>query len=146
MEELLSAIRHGKPWLDSFTRYAYREAFGQYRQEFARRYMAAAQTADSVESLARELVDGIENGWKAERFWNRAAARADDKMMLVAYLTPMLLASGEKCAALAREICRAWNERFPDRTYETADYDKILNGFRHSVLGIDMESKHIGRK
>ena len=145
MDELLEAIRHGKPWLDSFTRYAYREAFGQYRQEFSRRYMEAAAAAETPESLARALVDGIEKSWKQEHFWNRSAAKVDDKMMLVAYLTPMLLSSGEQCAALAQALCRTWNSRWPDRAYETADYDTILNGFRHSIMGIDVESKHIGR-
>ena len=147
MEELLQAIRHGRPWIDSFTRFAYRDAFGQYRTRFEPVYAGAVQAYESVEKLAGQIVDGIEMGWQRERFWNRSAARVDDKMMLVAYLTPMLLASQEvRCHDLAQAICAAWNKKFPENPYETADYAAILDGFRNSIMGFDFESKHINRK
>ena len=147
MEELLKAIRHGRPWIDSFTRFAYRDAFAEYRTTYEPIYVGAAQAYESPEKLAHALVDAIEAGWKKERFWNRSAARVDDKMMLVAYLTPMLLGSQEaRCHDLARAICDAWNRKFPQNTYETADYDALLNGFRNSIMGFDFEGKHIDRK
>ena len=147
MEELLKAIRHGRPWIDSFTRFAYRDAFSQYRTTYEPVYVGAVQAYESPEKLAGEIVDAIVAGWKKERFWNRSAARVDDKMMLVAYLTPMLLASQEvRCHDLARAICDAWNREFPQNTYETADYDALINGFRNSIMGFDFEGKHIGKK
>ena len=147
MEELLKAIRHGRPWINSFTRFAYRDAFAEYRTTYEPVYAGAVQAYDSPEKLANELVDAIEAGWKKERFWNRSAARVDDKMMLVAYLTPMLLGSREvRCHDLAQAICDAWNRKFPQNTYETADYDTLINGFRNSIMGFDFEGKHINRK
>ena len=143
MEELLKAIRHGRSWIDSFTRFAYRDAFGQYRVMYEPVYVGAVQAYESMEKLAVEIVEAIGAGWKKEKFWNRSAARVDDKMMLVAYLTPMLLASQEvRCHELAEEICKAWNENFPENTYKTADYDTLLNGFRNSIMGFDLEGKH----
>ena len=147
MEELLKAIRHGRPWIDSFTRFAYRDAFNQYRTMYEPVYVGAVQAYESMEKLAQEIVDAIETGWKKEKFWNRSAARVDDKMMLVAYLTPMLLASQEvRCHELAAAICGAWNEKFPQNTYETADYDTLLDGFRNSIMGFDFEGKHYHKK
>ena len=147
MEELLKAIRHGRPWIDSFTRFAYRDAFNQYRAMYEPVYVGAVQAYESMEKLAQEIVDAIETGWKKEKFWNRSAARVDDKMMLVAYLTPMLLASQEvRCHELAAAICTAWNEKFPQNTYETADYATLLDGFRNSIMGFDFEGKHYNKK
>ena len=96
-----------------------------------------------LEALAEALVRGIEDGWKKERFWNRAAARVNDKMMLIDYLTPMLLASQEEsCHDLAQALCEQWNRRWPENTYRTATYEALLNGFRHSIMGIDFAGKH----
>lgn len=147
MEELLKAIRRGRPWIDSFTRFAYRDAFSRYRTVYEPVYAGAVQAYESMEKLAGEIVDAVEAAWKKEKFWNRGAARVDDKMMLVAYLTPMLLASQEvRCHELAAAICRAWNERFPENTYKTADYEAILNGFRNSIMGFDFAGKHYKAK
>ena len=147
MEELLKAIRHGRSWINSFTRFAYRDAFGQYRTAYEPVFVGAVQAYESAEKLAGEIVDAIEAGWQKERFWNRSAARVDDKMMLVAYLTPMLLASQEtRCHQLAAAICQAWNRKFPKNTYETADYETVLDGFRNSIMGFDLEGKHIEKK
>ena len=147
MEELLKAIRRGRPWIDSFTRFTYRDAFSQYRIKYEPVYVGAAQAYASMERLAGELVEAIEAAWKKEKFWNRSAARVDDKMMLVAYLTPMLLASQEtRCHELAEAICAAWNEKFPENAYKTADYETLLNGFRNTIMGFDFAGKHFKEK
>jgi len=143
IDSLLRAIRRGKPWIDRFTRYGYREAFQEYRTEYEELFRLALQSVEPSE-LAEKLVEAIEKEWKAEHFWNRAKARVDDKMVIVSYLTPMLLGSREeRCGALAVELCRVWNERFPKDPYCMADYDRLMNGFRRSILGIDLEHKHI---
>ena len=147
MEELLKAIHHGRPWIDSFTRFAYRDAFNQYRTLYEPVYVGAVQAYSSVEKLAQEIVAAVEESWKKERFWNRSAAKVDDKMMLVAYLTPMLLASQEtRCHELAKSLCAAWNEKFPENQYATTDYDGIVGGFRNTIMGFDFAGKHINKK
>ena len=146
IEELLKAIIHGKPWIDSFTRFSYRDAFSQYRVQYEASFASAVVQVPSLEELAEQLVAAVEDGWKKERFWNRAAAKVNDKMMLVAYLTPLLLSSQEPlCRAFAPILCQAWNARWPENPYQVADYDAILDGFRNSIMGFDLEGKHIGR-
>lgn len=145
-EQLLEAIKEGKPWLDNFTRYNYREAFRKYCDKYEMLYRATLHNSSSPNDLAQKIVQGIEDGWKKERIWNRGAARVNDKMMVIAYLTPMLLASGEEaCHALAEAICQCWCRRWPENTYQTASFDTLLRGFRHSVLGIDFEGKHMDK-
>ena len=139
MEKLLRAISHGKPWLDQFNRVNYENAFEQYRALYEADYVSAVRSGGSIEQLAGKLVDAIEKGWEKEHFWSRGVARANDKMMLVAYLTPLLLASPESgCAELAQALCRVWKQRFPEDGYEMSDYDKIAGGFRNSILGFDL--------
>ncbi len=143
MERLLRAVVDGREWVDSFTRYGYREAFERYCA-LHEADCAAAVREEEPDALARALLDAMEEGWKRQRLWNRGAARADSKMVVVVYLTPMLLRSDEsRCASFAQALCQAWNARWPDDAYRTAEYEDILGGFRHSILGIDLENKHI---
>lgn len=147
MEELLKAIRHGRSWIDRFTRFAYRDAFNQYCTTYEPIYIGAVQAYESVEKLAGEMVDAIEAGWKQEKFWNRSAAKVDDKMVLVVYLTPMLLRSQEvRCHELAQELRTAWNEKFPGDGYDIASYEELIDGFRNTIMGFDLAGKHFKGK
>ena len=147
MEELLKAIRHGKPWIDSFTRFAYRDAFSQYRVQYEPAYVGAVQAYKSVEKLAGEIVDAVEAGWKKEKFWNRSAAKVDDKMVLVVYLTPMLLSSQEpRCHDLATALREAWNQKFPENQYAIAGYEELIDGFRNTIMGFDLAGKRFKGK
>ena len=147
MEELLQAIRHGRSWIDRFTRFAYRDAFHQYRNTYEPVYMGAVQAYESMEKLAEEIVDAIEAGWKREKFWNRSAAKVDDKMVLVVYLTPMLLASREvRCHELAQALRAAWNAKFPGNEYSIASYEELIDGFRNTIMGFDLAGKHFKEK
>lgn len=144
MEPLLRAVTDGKKWVDGFTRYGYREAFERYCALYEADYASAARESEP-DALAETLLDALEQHWKRQRFWSRAAERADGKMVVVTYLTPMLLRAREpRCAPFAEALCKAWNARWPDDAYRTAEYETILGGFRHTVLGIDLENKHIG--
>ena len=145
-QQLLTALRDGKYWIDRFTRFSYREAFAEYRGLYLPLYTAAVEQFPPQE-LADQLLDALEEAWKKDRPWNRAAARVNTKMVLVAYLTPMLLSAGsDPCAVFAQTLCDAWNARRPKDGYETADYDSLLGGFRNSIMGIDFESKHYDKK
>ena len=143
MERLLRAVADGKEWVDSFTRYGYRRAFERYCALYAADYAAAARDGDP-DDLSAALLDALAESWRKLRLWNRAAARSDSKMVVVTYLTPMLLRAEEPCCRqLALALCREWNARWPGDAYCTAPFETIVNGFRHSVLGIDLENKHI---
>lgn len=142
MQRLLKAISHGKPWLDQFNRCDYENAFGQYRALHEAAFVSAVQTGRSPEQMAEELLDAVEESWKRERFWNRKIAHVNDKMMLIVYLTPLLLATREmRCAELAQAICAAWKRRFPGDGYELSEYDKIADGFRNSIMGFDLDNR-----
>lgn len=144
MERLLRAVVDGREWVDGFTRYGYREAFERYCALHGAD-CAGVVREEEPDVLARALLDALAENWKRQRLWNRGAARADCKMVVVVYLTPMLLCAEEpRCAPFAQALCRAWNARWPDDAYRTAGHEDILGGFRHSILGIDLENKHIG--
>ena len=139
MKELLNAIQHGEIWLTAFNRCDYEKSFAQYCARYEPLYTAAViETAP--QQLAQHLTEGIAESWKKTRFWKRSVTRANDKMMVVSYLTPMLLqCSEERCHVLAEALCDAWNAKWPDNPYHTADYAAIQGGFRNTVMGFDID-------
>ena len=145
MPELLDAIVRAHPWTVRFTRYEYREAFQEYSRCYAPLYAAAAQTED-VSVLAGEIVDALAQRRAGLRFWNRGAATAEQKSVTVCYLTPMLLQSAEPhCRELAYALCEKWREKWPTDAYEAADFATLVDGFRHSIMGIDLANKHLNK-
>ena len=101
-EELLKAVQTGRTWLDRFTRREYTKAFKAYTEQFGPVYMAAVRETNGDETalraLADSLLDGLENGWKRQRIWNRSAVKVNEKQMMVDYLSPMLLARRSRIA------------------------------------------------
>lgn len=143
MEELLEAVLHGEQWLDGFTRYSYRETFSRYRLRFSDVFLYAAKNTPSDE-LSSAFIEGIEASIKKAGPFKRGAHKVNIKMMMVSFLGPMLLSLKEPaCTELAEGLCSAWNRRWPGDEYGVSDYETILNGFRHSIMGIDMEGKHL---
>ncbi|MDD3346504.1 hypothetical protein [Oscillibacter sp.] len=139
-EELLPAIREGRTWLRRFQRRQYRDAFLAYTERFGPLY-ASAVTQRGAAALAAALLDEMEKGWAQRRFWNRGAAQAEEKQMLVMYLTPMLLGlSAPGCADLAQSLHDGWIARRPKDEYQLATYAEIQSGFRNAILGIDIRS------
>lgn len=143
-EQLINALSPSKYWVNSFTRYEYRQAFQQYSDSFSFMYIEALRQVSDMTTFTNSYLDAVETHWKNIHFWNRAATKVDEKMVVVSYLTPMLLnANDPSCSLFSNELCRLWNNRFPNNTYQTASYEQLLEGFRHSILGLDMESKHL---
>lgn len=138
-ELLLSAITQTKPWLNRFTRFEYRKAFAEYTDLFGESYRQVI-AAQGAEAFAETLLDALDAYWKKQHFWNRAAARVDCRQMVIVYLSPMLMKLGEEDSCEALRLC--WAKRWPDREYRVSSYEKLLNGFRNSVLGIDLAGKH----
>ena len=76
---------------------------------------------------------------------NKATSRPK-RGWLVAYLSPMLLRIPDpRCAQLAQTLREKWGALWPKDSYDVADFEKIVGGFRHSVMGIDLAGKHIGK-
>ena len=134
-EELLSAIRERKPWLERFTRTEYETAFAEYQTRYGVLWKGAVRNAgDDASALADELLDEIATGWASERFWKRSARRFEEKQMVFLYLSPMLLELGEE--AFATSLRDAWRQRWPKDAYEVVTWRKLKKGFRLTIMGI----------
>lgn len=150
-KELLAAVQTGRTWLDRFTRRGYPKAFKEYTERFAPPYMEAVRSAGGDEAALRALadgfLDGLAEGWKRQRVWNRSAARVNEKQMMVDYLSPMLLGLEEPdCPRFAELLRERWAARWPRDEYHLASYADIQGGFRNSILGIDLAGKHLDRE
>jgi len=137
VETLLSAIQDGKPWLARFTGKEYDRAYQEYRAKYAPlfREAALADGEEGVEALAEVLLDGLAEGWRRQKPWNRSMAMLSDKQMIVCYLSPMLLEDPD-CAPLAEALREGWAARWPKEPYQTATAKQLQKGFRPTFLGI----------
>ena len=58
----------------------------------------------------------------------------------------MLLQSVEPhCRELAYALCEKWREKWPTDAYEAADFATLADGFRRSIMGIDLANKHLNK-
>lgn len=141
LELLCRAIQETRPWMDEFRKRTYEKAFRAYTDRFGPCYLEAAREAgeEGLRGLAGEILDGVEAGWRRQRPWNRAAVRVAEKQMTVDYLTPMLLELPEPlCQALCESLREEWAARRPGDAYGIASYQKLMAGFRDTVLGIEL--------
>ena len=137
-EELLPSIQEREPWLRDFGRQPYRDAFRSYTERFGPLFMEAVRNQDPAD-LAKALLDGLDAGWRAQRFWRRDVVRAEEKQMVVVYLSPMLLGLEEAgCQSLAQALMEQWAARWPGDGYRMAPYDQIQAGFRNAIMGIEL--------
>lgn len=137
-EELLASIQEREPWLRDFGRQTYRDAFRSYTERFGPLFMEAVRNQDPAD-LAKALLDGLDAGWRAQRFWRRGVVRAEEKQMVVVYLSPMLLGLEEPaCQSLAQALMEQWAARWPGDGYRMAPYDQIQAGFRNAIMGIEL--------
>ena len=137
-EELLASIQEREPWLRDFGRQTYRDAFRSYTDRFGPLFMEAVRNQDPAD-LAKALLDGLDAGWRAQRFWRRGVVRAEEKQMVVVYLSPMLLGLEEPaCQSLAQAPMEQWAARWPGDGYRMAPYDQIQAGFRNAIMGIEL--------
>lgn len=142
IEQLLSAIQDNAQWRDAFARLRYEGAFKSYCGQYQPLYRMAVESAESVEQLANDLMDGLETGWRKQRIWDRGRIRAEEKSMIVTYLDPMLLAIGDPaCTRLAHALREVWCSRRKDDVYEVADYDTLKSGFKNRIFGIEISKR-----
>lgn len=141
LEMLCRAVQETRPWMDDFRKRTYEKAFQAYTDRFGPCCLEAVREAgeEGLQSLAGEILDGIEAGWRRQRPWNRAAVRASEKQMAVDYLSPMLLELPEPlCQALCEFLREEWAARWPKDAYGIASYQQLMEGFRDTVLGIEL--------
>lgn len=146
-DQMLAAIRCVE-YLKRFEIREYGKAYKEYVQTYRDVFVEAIHPAEEsdgdelLNAIVEDLLNALEAGWKAERFWNRAAARTNQKQMIIFYLSPMLLGLEEEPAsARFAELLRdGWAARWPKDAYEIADYKTIRKGFHNVILGVDLDS------
>lgn len=143
IQQLSAAVQEAPWYLERFNRKAYAETFGQYQERFGPLYRAAvldtAGEETALHALADALLDVLEQGWKAQRPWNRATVRMNEKQVVVAYLSPLLLSLGEPlCRQFAGCLRDRWTLRWPKDSYRIASFERIQKGFRNTIMGIEV--------
>ena len=141
-EDLVIAVRCKRKWIDRFTRFEYREAFAEYKSLYAEAFLCELEKS-SPEEFADKYIGLISDSISKERFFGRASCRVDCQMTIITFLCPML--ESIDASAYASSICTRWNKEFKDEKVSSTDYNTLLNGFRNSVLGIDLENKHFSK-
>ena len=141
IETLLPAIVATNEWLPRFTRLEYERAFSDYIARFECSFSEALTSYNDVSALSAALMDALENHWKQLHFWKRSSVRSAEKILIVTFLSPMLVASDNPLnSAFAQELCREWSKRLPKDTYEVCSYAVIQSGFHNTILGIDISN------
>ena len=138
-ETLLAAIQDGKPWLARFTGKEFEKAYEEYKARYAAlfREAALADGEEGIEALTEVLLDGLAEGWKRQKPWNRSLAMLNDKQMIVCFLGPMLM-EDPVCAPLEEKLREGWAARWPKEVYKTPSLAKLRKGFRPTFLGITL--------
>lgn len=148
VDELCAAVQAPKEWMRGFNRREYPGIFRKYRETYGPVYAAAVRGCEGdlekLERLADDILDGLENGWKRQRFWNRTAARTDERQMVIVFLSPMLMEESDPmCGRLAGMLRQRWADRWPRDEYHLTTFEVIQGGFRNAIFGIDLAGKHI---
>ena len=107
VQMLCAAVQEAPAYLNWFTRKEYPLAFREYAERFAPAWTAAVRETAGEETaltaLADNFLEGLEQGWRRQRFWNRSSVRVNEKQMVVSFLTPLLLGLEEPlCPEFAR--------------------------------------------
>ena len=142
MTPMLEAVLDAEKYLEGYAYGVYPKTFAEYTERFVPRYIKAVQESGDLSRLAEEILDGLAQSVREQRFFNRSRARGDQKLMLAVYVTPMLLAAPEPgCRELAGILRAKWQERYPKDAYRMADYERIAGGFHRKILGFTVEEK-----
>ena len=140
LEQLAPAVRE-TDYLKRFDRHQYENAFREYGERFGPLYAEAIRAAGEagLADLAASLMDELEAGWRRQRIWNRTSVQINEKQMMVAYLSPMLVElEAPLGVAFAKALRDTWSARRPKDGYRIASYEKLASGFRNTILGIDV--------
>ena len=149
IDALCAAVWEAERWMKQFNRKEYPGAFRRYGEKFAPLYVEAVQEAEDLEglqALADDMLDALERRWK-RRWLGRGALMVDERQMIVSFLSPMLLEQPDPlCGRLAGMLRQGWADRWPKDAYQMTTAEVLQKGFRNSILGIDLEGKHLDRE
>lgn len=146
VQALCAAMEDGERWQKAFRLKTYSDAFQRYCAEYGAVYTQALEETGgrtgALNDLAASILETLEGNWKRRWIWNRAAAKADCRQMLVNYLSPMLL---ELEAPGSRELCAllrdGWAARWPRQAYKVVSHQRIQQGFRNAIMGIEIPAR-----
>ena len=138
IETIKLSLANSFAWTRYFNRSDYAAAFRKYCEQYGEAYRELSQR-EEIRDLAEAMLVLMEEQREKKLFpWRKKAAKVDDKMLLLSFVTPMLLTMGKQGAALAEALRDAWQELYAGETYELADYETIAAGFRNSVMGFSL--------
>lgn len=146
--ELLAAAVRETEYLKRFDRRQYAKAFQEYGERFGPLFTQTLRDCGEagLPALAESLMAELEAGWRRQKLWNRTSVQMGEKQMVVAYLSPMLVALPEPLGtAFAKALRDAWSARRPKDAYRIATFEKLASGFHNTIMGIDV-SGFVNRK
>lgn len=139
MGTYMEAFSNAGYWMKGFKRQTYEQYLEAFCQQNTDSFCHALQEHEPA-ALAKAILDELENRWDQMRFWNRSGAKTEVKLLLITYVSPMLLLSdAPSCSALAEQLCRGWNERWPKDTYQLPDVEKLKRSFKNAIFGITLD-------
>lgn len=151
IEDLCAAVWEAGDWLPRFRRNEYAKALREYEVRFGPAYVRAVaekgEDLAALQALAEEILNRLEAARKRRFFWERGAARVEEKQVIVSFLSPMLLRQPDPmCSRFAGMLRQAWIERWPKDGYQITTAEVLQDGFRNAIMGIDLAGKHLDRK
>lgn len=138
IETIKLSLANSFAWTKYFNRRDYAAAFRKYCWQYGEAYRELSQR-EEIGDLAEAMLVLMEERREKKLFpWKKKAAKTDDKMLLLTFVTPMLLSLGDEGKVLAEALRDAWQDLYGDETYELADYETIAAGFNNSVMGFSL--------
>ncbi len=106
---LCAAVQEAPAYLSRFTRKEYPLAFREYAERFAPVWTAAVRETAGEETaltvLADNFLEGLEQGWRRQRFWNRSSVRVNEKQMVVGFPRHCCWGWKSRCARSLPRSC-----------------------------------------
>ena len=140
MKTFAKLIRDSYPMLDQFAADRYPDCF----QDFERAsepifHILLAQEDMNLEQAARELVDALDSQRQETPKRKQKTLVDQDKRVLTLFLSPAAGRYSERAKEFALILNRVWVDRHPESPYVVGTYEKIMEGFQASFLGIPLK-------
>ena len=137
MNSFAERIAASGGYLLKFNGNEYPACFREF-EEMCAPYFSALEPggpAGAAEDLVAALAAQLEALPKRER---KAAAERLQRLLAL-YVTPAAARHSELAGAFAVELQERWNRSFPKNRFLCGDYEKIMEGFNATFLGIPLK-------
>ena len=91
-----------------------------------------------------QLVANLARAWEELPKKESKTAAFEIKQVLALFLSPAACRIGGAAREYAGSVCEVWNKKFPRNTYLMGEYDKIMKGFDHNLLGLPLRKSRKG--